>query len=97
MKEPTSIHGASIYGRDCVVYILKDGEGQDTHVHDYDHAIFVASGRAIVSGPNKTYGYDEGSIVYAKANVPHSFMAEGDAVVLTVLPGTGLKGIRWVE
>ncbi|MCD6364209.1 MAG: cupin domain-containing protein [Synergistetes bacterium] len=58
------------------------------HKHDWEHEVFVLSGKGVVRGENATYSIEAGNFVYVPPNEMHSFENPFDEpmTILCIIP-----------
>ena len=74
--------GASNY---CMRVIeLEQGGSSDLHEHDWEHEVFIHSGRGKVFIDGKTYDFQTGSVIFIPPNLQHQLLNTGEDTVVFV-------------
>lgn len=70
------------------LYEVEAGSATPTHIHYWEHEVFVLSGKGVVTGQNGEVPLCEGDVVYVPPAEHHRFVNRGDDVLrfLMVLP-----------
>jgi quercetin dioxygenase-like cupin family protein len=59
------------------VFVVEPGSATSSHSHDWEHEVFVLSGKGVVTGEQGETAIEKGSVVFVAPNEHHCFVNTG--------------------